>query len=164
MKLARLAPVVLLALVGCSPSASVAAQVGDVTITQKSVSDLLEQCPVVGTTPLTDRIVLETLVTSEVINRVAADNDVKLNDRDLRAQLLQDPQFGDFLAAEPGCTELLLPSMAYEVLAEATDPQTINDVLNAVPVELNPRYGTWVGGEGIAGSGSISVPAPAEQV
>lgn len=163
MLLARLAPVVLLALVGCSPSPSVAAQVGDVTITQKNISDTLEACPVVGTTPLTEGIVLQTLVNGKIIASVAADADVELDEKELRTLALTDPQFGDFLSSKPDCVDLLLPSVAYAVLTQGTDPQKVNEQLNAVVVELNPRYGVWLPGEGIGGSGSVSVPAAAAQ-
>ncbi len=158
MKLARLAPLVLLALVGCSPSPSVAAQVGDEAIAQKSVSDLVEACPAVGATPITPKLALQMLINMEIFYQVAESTEVELDAKELRSLLLQDEDFGPFLAQEPDCADLLLPEVTFGVLGRGADPEKLNAALEQVDVEVNPRYGVWADGQGVVGSGSLSVP------
>lgn len=158
MKLARLAPLVVLALAACSPSPTVAAQVGDATIAQKTVSTLVEDCPVVGQTEITAPLALQMLVNMDIFYQVGEIAGVELDEKELRSLLLRDEDFGPFLAEQPACADLLLPEVTFGVLQMGSDPEELNAALEQVDVEVNPRYGVWEDGQGIVGSGSVSVP------
>ncbi|RMB62185.1 hypothetical protein [Tessaracoccus antarcticus] len=159
MKPARLAPLLVVALVGCSPSPTVAAQVGDTTITTARVADIVAACPAVGTTQVTDSLALQTLIHAEIFREVADITSIKLDDKELRSILLADENFGPFLTQEPDCTDLLLAQAASTVLGAKGEPAQLDAALAQVQVEVNPRYGTWSTEKlGIEGSGSLSTP------
>lgn len=159
MKLARLAPVLLIALVGCSPSPTVAAMVDDASIAQQRVTDLVEACPLVGQTEITDPLALQMLINMEVFYAAADKIDVELEEKQLRTMMLSDQDFGPFLAQQPDCGDLLLPEVTFNALQMSADPEKLNAALDEIEVDVNPRYGTWEDGQGIVGSGSVSVPA-----
>lgn len=157
MKLARLTPLVLVALVGCSPSPTTAAQVGDATISTRAVSDIVAACPAVGQTEVTDSLALQTLIHAEIFREVAEITDIELDENELRDMLKQDPNFGPFLAEQPDCTDLLMAQAASVVLGTKGDPEELDSALEQTEVQLNPRYGTWSSETlGIEGSGSLS--------
>ena len=159
MKLARLAPVLLIALVGCSPSPTVAALVDDSSIPQQRVTDLVESCPLVGQTEITDPLALQMLINMEVFHAAADDAGIELDEKELRTMMLADEDFGPFLAQQPACGDLLLPEVTFSALQATADPEKLNAALDEVEIEVNPRYGTWADGQGIVGSGSLSVPS-----
>ena len=159
MKPARLAPLLVVALVGCSPSPTVAAQVGDTTISTARVADIVKDCPAVGPTEVTDSLALQTLIHAEIFRQVAAITKIELNENEMVASLKADQNFGPFLAEHPACTDLLMPQAASMVLGAKGKPEQLDAALGQVNVELNPRYGTWSKEKvGIEGSGSLSTP------
>ncbi len=159
MKLARLAPLVLVALVGCSPSPTTAAQVGDTTITQQRVQDLVASCPAVQDSEITEPVALTMLVRTELLRVVGANHDIEITDDTMRGLLKQDEATGPFLAEAPGCIDLLLPQAGSLLLSEAVSGEEVVDELGDIDVQLNPRYGQWESDQAVvAGSGSLSVP------
>lgn len=157
MKLARLAPLVVVALVGCSPSPTTAAQVGDTTISTQTLSALLEDCPVVGQQEVTAPLAMNELVRMAAFQEVAESTGTEFDEDELRAMLMQDPNYGPFLTEQPGCVDLLIPGLAAITLPEQGDVEELNAALEALEISVNPRYGEWQEDSfAIEGSGSIS--------
>lgn len=158
MKLARLAPLVVVALVGCSPSPATAAQVGDTTISTHTLTTLLEDCPVVGQQEVTAPLALNELVRMAAFQEVADSTGTELDEDQLRTALMQDENYGPFLAQQPGCVDLLIPGLAAVTLPEQGDVEELNAALRTLEISVNPRYGEWQQDSfAIEGSGSISI-------
>lgn len=164
MKLARLAPLVLIALVGCSPSPTTAAQVGDITISQQRVSDLVEACPSVQENPVTEAVALTFLVRTEIIKQVGANNGIEMTDDALRESLMQEEGVAEFIGAQPKCIDILLPQAASVLLGEKMSAEQAGAELSAVDVQVNPRHFGWDASQAIIiqESGSVSIPGTPE--
>lgn len=160
MKFARLAPLVVLALVGCSPSPTTAAEVGDTTISTTRVQDAVASCPDVQGTPVTEPVALTMLVRTELLRVVGAQHDLDITDEQMLALLKQDESIGAFLQTQPGCADLFKPEVGSQLLSQVIPGEEALKELNAVDVQLNPRYGQWQDDQAaVAGSGSLSVPS-----
>ncbi|MGV8846151.1 hypothetical protein [Tessaracoccus sp.] len=164
MKLARLAPLVLIALVGCSPSPSTAAQVGDTTISQQRVSDLVEACPSVQENKVTEAVALTFLVRTEIVKQVGANNGIEMSDDTLRKSLMQEKGVAEFLSAQPKCIDILLPQAASALLSEKMPVEQAGAELSAIDVQVNPRQFGWDASQAIITeeSGSVSIPGTPE--
>ena len=160
MKLARLAPLVVIALAGCSPSPSTAAQVGDVAISQQRVVSLMEACPNVQGNEVTEAVALTFLVRTELIREVGAQNGIELTDQQMRDFVKQEEGASEFLAAQPECIDILLPQAASLLLSEEIPAEQAGAQLSAIKVLPNPRHFGWDAGQAVVvdGSGSVSVP------
>ncbi|MDO5735686.1 MAG: hypothetical protein Q4P15_04350 [Propionibacteriaceae bacterium] len=160
MKLARLVPLVLVALVGCSPSPTTAAQVGDVSISQQRVMNLMETCPNVQGNEVTDAVALTFLVRTELIRGVGAKNGIELTDQQMRDFVKQEEGASEFLAAQPECIDILLPQAASLLLSEKVPAEEAGAQLNAIKVVVNPRHFGWDADQAVVveESGSVSVP------
>ncbi len=160
MKLARLAPLVVVALVGCSPSPTTAAQVGDTTITQQRVQDAVAACPDVQGNPITEPVALTMLLRTELLRAVGAQHDLDITNEQMLSLLRQDESIGGFLQGQPGCAELFMPEVGSQLLSQVVAGDEALKELQAVDVQVNPRYGQWEAEQAaIGGSGSLSVPS-----
>lgn len=160
MKLARLAPLVVVALVGCTPSPTTAAEVGDATVSVSTLDALLEDCPTIGQQEVTAPLAMNELIRMAAFRQVADTTGTELNEDELRSLLLADATYGPFLAEQPGCVDLLIPGLAAATLPEKGDVEELNEALQELEITVNPRYGTWQEDAfAIAGSGSLSTEA-----
>ena len=162
MKLARLATLVpaiaLVALAGCSPAPTTAAEVGPTTISEAELSAAYDGCSELGF-QVTRAAVLSPLVIGEAARQVARENDVDTSQ--LAEVLASDPQIAPFMANE-GCARVGEASGLLTLLsAQMEQDEWVSAVVES-DIQVNPRYGTWDEKSGtIGGSGSISVPAAA---
>lgn len=160
MKLARLAPLVVLALVACSPSPTTAAVVGDTTIPQQSVEDLLESCPTFGENIVTEGVALTLLVRTELFREVGEANGVDMSDKRLTTFLQENENALEIIRQQPECIDVLKAQAAQILLETEGDPEEVQAGLAATDVTVNPRRFQWDDQQGavVEGSGSVSVP------
>ncbi len=160
MKFARLAPLVVIALVGCSPSPTTAAEVGDTTISTSRVQDVVMACPDVQGSEITESVALTMLVRTELLRTVGAQHGLDITDAQMLSALKQDEATGGFLQGQPGCADLFKPEVGSMMLSEVIPGEQALKELQEVDVQLNPRFGEWQSAEAVvAGSGSLSVPS-----
>lgn len=160
MKLARLAPLVVVVLAACSPSPTTAAQVGDATISTETLTNVLESCPTVGQQEVTAPLAMNELVRMAAFREIADVTGTELDEDEMRSMLMQDENYGPFLAEQPGCADLLIPGFTGLALSEQGDVEELNEALEGLEITVNPRYGTWQDEEFmIEGSGSLSTEA-----
>ena len=161
MKLARLAPLVLVALVGCSPSPTTAAEVGDATISQQRVVDLMEACPTVQENEVTEAVALTFLVRTELVRQVGTNNGIDMSEEKLREFLNQEEGAAEFLKAQPNCIDILFPQAASLLLDEKVPAEQAGTELAAIEVVVNPRHFAWDSSQAVVTeeSGSVSIPS-----
>ncbi len=160
MKLARLAPLVVLALVACSPSPTTAAVVGDTTIPQQRVEDLMETCPKFGETPVSESAALTILVRLELFRAVGEAGGIDMSEKRLDTFLRETPEALEIIKEQSECIDVLKPQAAQIILQEEADPEEAQASLAATEVTVNPRHFQWDPEQGavVEGSGSVSVP------
>ncbi|MGO1384707.1 MAG: hypothetical protein ACTHWA_08665 [Arachnia sp.] len=160
MKLARLAPLVLLALVACSPSPTTAAVVGDTSIPQQRVEDLMEACPVFGETPVEEGIALTIIARLELFRAVGEASDLDMSEERLDAYLRSNEEALAIIREQPDCIDILKPQAAQLILQEEANPDQAQASLAEIDVTVNPRRFQWDDQQGamVEGSGSVSVP------
>jgi predicted component of type VI protein secretion system len=159
MKLVRVlvaALVGLLALAGCSTSPRVAAVVNGVEVPVSAVEQLQPAlAPFLSDSSA--QSVAGMLVAVELGRQLAANHQLTFTDDDraalkaqLPAELVALPETADFVA---GYVDLNLVASS---LGDAFTTEAA-----AIPVQVNPRFGTWDPDQfSLTGSGSLSSPAP----
>lgn len=154
-----------------------------VTQVQQEATDYLDALPAdlrvqaeADTAQLQGRV-LARLIDARVVGEVAREQGVDVSDGDIDRfveeqlpAIASDQGFGDvesFLASR-GLTTESARSVVYSTLvrdalvaqegSEDAAQQVVDDVVERLSVEVNPRYGSWDGGL-VAGTGSISTAA-----
>ncbi len=160
MKLARLAPLTVLALVACSPSPTTAAVVGDTTIPQQRVEALMETCPTFGETPVSEGAALTIIVRLELFRAVGEASGVDMSEERLDTFLRENEEALAIIRERPQCIDVLKPQAAQILLQEEANPEQAQAALAATEVTVNPRRFQWDEQQGavVEGSGSVSVP------
>ncbi len=160
MKLARFAPLVALALVACTPSPTTAAVVGDTTIPQQRVEDLMEECPTYGETPVSEAAALTLLVRLELFRAVGEAIGVDMSEERLDTFLRENEEALEIIRQQPGCIDVLKPQAAQILLVDEGNPEEAQAALAETEVTVNPRRFQWDDQQGavVEGSGSVSVP------
>lgn len=160
MKLARLAPLVVLALAACTPSPTTAAMVGDTTIPQQRVEDLMETCPTFGETPVSEAAALTVIMRLELFREVGEASDIDMSEERLDTFLRETPEALEIIREQPECIDVLKPQAAQIILQEEADPEKAQADLADTEVTVNPRRFQWDPQQGavVEGSGSVSVP------
>ncbi len=161
MKLARLAPLVVLALAACSPSPTTAAVVGDTTIPQQRVEALMETCPTFGETPVSEAAALTIIVRLELFRAVGEASGLDMSEERLETFLRETDEALAIIKAQPECIDVLMPQAAQIILQSEANPEEAQAELMATEVTVNPRRFQWDPQQGavVQGSGSVSVPA-----
>lgn len=159
MKLARLAPVVALAaLVGCSPSPTVAADVAGTVITRADLDASYRGCASLGYDIPVNGI-LSLLVLSEALDVTAREAGVPLTDEEIAGAAAANPELAGPLSDE-GCARAARTSVALGLLSQKMDPEKILAAVTAMDIRVNPRFGQWDPTKAtVDGSGSLSVLA-----
>jgi hypothetical protein len=158
-----------LALGGCAvPSPGVAAQVGNVRVTESKVDQVNAAfAKVMGGSPAETRDrVLAVLVQGEIVAEIAARKQI----------LLTSAQREQIIATDPIMLALARDPIARELSEDTADLRVVVGKLGVEPllaeagqmsIVINPRYGTWlpdqlnVTGGGGSLSKPFSVPTPA---
>ena len=161
MKLARFAPLVVLALVGCSPSPTTAAVVGDTSISQQRVDDLMEECPIFGETPVSEAASLTLIVRLELFRQVGEASGIDMSEERLNTFLKETDEALAIIREQPECIDVLKPQAAQILIQEEADPEEAQAALADTEVTVNPRRFQWDDQQGaiVEGSGSVSVPS-----
>ena len=177
-KLAAAAVVAVLALTGCANSPSVAARVGELTITEAQVTESAEavvdiyeqQIATQGLDLDIDegmarKTAFALLWFGTLSEALAADTgeSVTQGERDARlevpsaaTQLLAD------LSADERTSGLVDGYLNFGILAERTEPENLFDWLNGLDVTVNPRHGVWDPALDITPTGTGSMSKPVE--
>lgn len=160
MKLARLAPLVVLALAACTPSPTTAAVVGDTTIPQQRVEDLMETCPTFGETPVSEAAALTVIMRLELFREVGEASGIDMSEERLDTFLRETEEALEIIREQPECIDVLKPQAAQIILQEEADPEKAQADLADTEVTVNPRRFQWDPQQGavVEGSGSVSVP------
>lgn len=158
MKLIRLVPALaavtaLAGLAACSPGPTVAAQVGDATITSALVDKSFTSCQDLGVQAPVATI-LTVLVYGEVAQGLASEYGLPLEN-----SVLDQFVPAEALASD-GCDDVFRAEASVNLIASELGEEIVLDALGNADVEVNPRFGAWdPQALGVAGSGSLSVPA-----
>lgn len=165
MLLKRVVPLVAAAALfaGCSPMPSTAVQVGDTRVTEAQVDRVVVGCESVGIGP--DQVDRRTLVMSEILGAVAVEIATELDQTvtDEEALAVLRETAGESPALnDPECARIAAAGSKLQILVtklgDDADIAMLQEMFEAVPVDLNPRYGQWdPAGEGVTGTGSMSV-------
>lgn len=159
MKLARIAPVVALAaLVGCSPSPTVAADVAGTVITRAELNASHQGCASLGYDIPVNGI-LSLLVLSDALQVAADEAGVSLTAEEIDAAAAANQDLAGALS-DPGCARAAKTSVALGLLSQKIDPAKILESVKKMDIQVNPRFGQWDPTQAtIEGSGSLSVLA-----
>ncbi len=163
MRLRHIVPAAAAALVlaGCSQAPTVAATVDGTVISQREAATLVEGCPAVGTTQVTEPVAVSMLVRGELMATLAEQQGVDYSVDDIDSMLKADPQLGQLVSEQPECLKLFRPSVGTQLVSQSyASSEEMLQAISDVDVEVNPRYGEWDPQAGsMVGSGSLSVPA-----
>lgn len=160
MKLALFAPLVVLALAACSPSPTTAAVVGDTTIPQQRVENLIQECPTFIDSAITEDVALTVLVRLELFRVVGEAGGIDMSEERLDSFLRENEEALDIIRQSPDCVDILKPQAAQIILETEANPEEVQAVLASTEVTVNPRRFVWDDQQGavVPGSGSLSVP------
>lgn len=159
--------VTLLAVAGCSRPPSSAAEVGDTTITSATVdSTVTGVAQALGADPaeINRKAVFASLVQGAVVQEVvttqqqAGRTDLAPTGPDRTAVVQAQPQLQQLLTV-PEAVPLAEALIDFTVVQQRMGSEAFQEAYFAVPVEVNPRWGTWdpSSQEGLTGTGSLSV-------
>lgn len=160
MKLTRLVvPVAaLLALAGCGPSPSAAADVAGTRISESALTQAVDGCAAFGV-DLTRPEMLRFLVVGEAVRATARDHGVNIDQSEVDLMINSDPQAA-LMATDPACKKAVEANVVLSLLAPHMDETELVDHVSSLDIEVNPRYGAWDPVTAtVGGSGSLSVPA-----
>ncbi|MDO5066057.1 MAG: hypothetical protein Q4D96_02090 [Propionibacteriaceae bacterium] len=143
MKLAvRLAvpALALAALAGCSPSPSTAAVVDGMTITQAQAAEGAAACK--ETFPLvTESVAVQALVYRELVFKATRNLGTPLEEAKLNDVIKQNPQIAGL--EDTKCWTVVQGLFLLDELpVERTTPEA-QEALRQIPLEVNPRYGSF---------------------
>ncbi len=133
--------VAVLALSGCAHSPKLAATVGDRVITQAQVDDAVKSCRELGVQNVGASDVVRTLIVREVVLNAAATAGAPIDDAALDQVFDQDPAAAEYKDSK--CKPVLQARLAVAMYNQHPASAARPDLLNQVPFELNPRYGTF---------------------
>ncbi|WP_090593069.1 hypothetical protein [Auraticoccus monumenti] len=158
--------VALLALAGCARPPSSAAEVGDTTISNATVdSTVTGVAQALGAEPgeINRKAVFASLVQGAVVQEVVADQqeagrDLTVTGPERTAVVQAQPQLQELLTV-PEAAPLAEALIDFTVVQQRMGSEAFQEAFFAVPVEVNPRWGTWdpASQEGLTGTGSLSV-------
>ncbi len=157
-KFAAAVAVAALALTGCAQSPSMAARVGDVTISEQQVNDAtdaISEAFEVG--PGQARTVaFAALMRGALAENLEAKYNHTITDSERDAVLASDPTLA-MLSTHEKTKELANGVADGIVMVQRIGSDAIVDEVASLGVTLNPRYGTWNADTGeFGGSGSLS--------
>ena len=167
--------VVVLGLSGCSVrSGSVAAYIGDTSITNDQLSEVVDAISHLlpeGQT-VNENVVLTALVKGQLARTVAAQRGIALSDgeRDqfISQQSKVDQSYAEYVnyLTDPVAAQAVFGFADYDIMVQRLGSvQAFSTTAQQVGVELNPRFGNWVYVDGdmgirVGSSGSLSTPLP----
>lgn len=167
--------VVVLGLSGCSVrSGSVAAYVGDTSITNDDLSNVVDaiSAKLPDGQKVNENVVLTALVKGQLARTVADRRGIALTDgeRDqfISQQSKVDQAYAEYVnyLTDPVAAQAVYGFADYDIMVQRLGgAQTFSTAAQQVDVELNPRFGSWVYVEGdmgirVGSSGSLSTPLP----
>ena len=164
MKLTRLVPVAaLVALVGCSPSPTTAADVEGTIISEDVLSQAVDGCAELGI-ELPRNEMLRTLVIGQVVRSVAENNGVSMDQERIDRAAAGDPEIMHLMGND-GCAKAVETNVLLGLVAEDIEEAKFMEEVMDLEVEVNPRYGDWDPEQAtVGGSGSLSVPENPEML
>ncbi|MVA76657.1 hypothetical protein GC722_11575 [Auraticoccus sp. F435] len=156
-----------LALAGCGRAPSTAAQVGGTTIGNDQVDTTVAgaaQALGARTDEINERAVLASLIQGAVVDEMVEQaetsgrTDLTIAPADREAVLQSQPQL-QALQEVPEAAPLAESLVDFTILQQRMGSEAFQQAFLAVPVEVNPRWGSWQPGsqEGLIGTGSLSV-------
>ena len=142
------------ALAGCSPSPSTVAVVDGVTITRSQVDEATKACQEFQP-QVQQNMVIQLLTLRQMGLKGLEKQGIAFDDTELKTAAAQSPEVKQTL--ETKCWPVIEGNYMVNNLPTRLTPEQVEVIAN-VPVELNPRYGTFdaVQGWNNAG-GSLSV-------
>lgn len=157
----------VVALAGCSRPPSSAAEVGGTTISNATVdSTVTGVAQALGAQPaeINRKAVFASLVQGAVVQEVvtsqqqAGRTDLDVTGPDRSAVIQAQPQLQQLLTV-PEAVPLAEALIDFTVVQQRMGSDAFQEAFFAVPVEVNPRWGTWdpASQEGLTGTGSLSV-------
>ncbi|WP_114560253.1 SurA N-terminal domain-containing protein [Desertihabitans aurantiacus] len=146
---------------GCANHPTDAAVVDGTAISESSLQTTVQAAArALGAAPtdINQRAVLASLVQGAVVDEVAEERGVDVDPRARESLINTEPQLQAF-AADPEAAPLAEALADVALVQQQLGPEAFSEAFLAVPVTVNPRYGTWdpTSQEGLTGTGSLSV-------
>ena len=147
---------------GCAGGApSEAAVVGGRSVSQSDVERGVQGLSVALNVPV-ERInpqnVVGALISGVQADQIAAANHITITDAQRDATLAGD-QTGAQLLQQADAKELAYDLADAQIVSQQLGVQKYLADTEAIPVRLNPRYGSWKNGQMVGDTGSLSQPA-----
>lgn len=157
----------VLTLGGCVGAPSSAAEVDDTVITEDLLDSTVQgAAEALGAGPdeINQKAVLASLIQGAVVDELVQDSTadggagLEITQADRRAAAESQPQLQQLLAV-PAAAPLAEALIDLSLVQQQLGPEAFQEAFLAVPVQVNPRWGTWdpTSQEGLTGTGSLSV-------
>jgi len=144
---------------GCTTRSQMAFTVNGAVTTTDEVQVMIDGCTAalgMATSPISASGLVGTMIGVDLARQVAADQKVTYTDDELR-QPIQSGSVASLMLTDPNCAQLAFGMVLAGLLADQLGASIFQADAQAIPVIVNPRFGTWdTATLSISGSGSLS--------